>query len=138
MEDLIINGKDALSEYGVRMGKGFLDAIEQPGNFKDYVSNKSRTEDGTRYTIIGSQVSERDLTLPFVLIGENPDIAKSRLQAFIAIMEGEVKVQIPRIGKDLAFYLLPLSYASFARNISHTVFNIKIKFKEPNPKRRNA
>ena len=39
--DLFINGKDAFSTWGVRMGDGFLDAIDGFNQMKDYIENES-------------------------------------------------------------------------------------------------
>lgn len=44
--DLIINGKDAFITWGVRMGDGFLDAIDGFNEMKDYIENESRIEHG--------------------------------------------------------------------------------------------
>lgn len=46
MNDLTINGKDALIEYGIKMGDGFLDAIDPPYPLKGFIENKSRLENG--------------------------------------------------------------------------------------------
>lgn len=39
--DLIINGKDAFITWGVRMGDGFLDAIDGFNEMKDYIEMKA-------------------------------------------------------------------------------------------------
>lgn len=44
--DLIINGKDALETWGVRMGDGFIDTIDGFNEMKDYIEDESRMEHG--------------------------------------------------------------------------------------------
>lgn len=46
--ELIINGKDAWTNYRVKMGSGFLDALEADADNKSYIANEVRTEHGTR------------------------------------------------------------------------------------------
>ena len=46
--DLFINGKDAWGTWGVRMGDGFLDAIDGFNEMKDYIEDESRLEHGKR------------------------------------------------------------------------------------------
>ena len=40
--ELLINGKDAWTTWGVCMGEGFLDSIDAPVPMKDYIENGSR------------------------------------------------------------------------------------------------
>ena len=42
MAELIINGREALKEWGVRMGDNFLDVLGAPVPLKEFIENKSR------------------------------------------------------------------------------------------------
>ena len=44
MAELIINGREALKEWGVRMGDNFLDVLGAPVPLKEFIENKSRLE----------------------------------------------------------------------------------------------
>ena len=46
MAELIINGREALKEWGVRMGDNFLDVLGAPVPLKEFIENKSRLEHG--------------------------------------------------------------------------------------------
>lgn len=46
MAELIINGKDAFQEWGVRMGDNFLDVLNAPVPMKEFIENSSRLEHG--------------------------------------------------------------------------------------------
>ena len=61
--DLIINGKDAFSIWGVRMGDGFLDAIDGFNQMKDYIENESRLEHGKRVITDNVKVDSREIPL---------------------------------------------------------------------------
>ena len=67
MVDLLINNRDALATWGVRMGDGFIEAIYAPLSMKEVIENKSRLQDGKRVIIENRKIDERDLTLTFTL-----------------------------------------------------------------------
>ena len=46
MNELLINGENAYTTWGVRMGEGFLDVIGASAPMKDFIENKSRLEHG--------------------------------------------------------------------------------------------
>lgn len=49
MAELIINNKDALKEWGVRMGNSFFDVLGAPVSLKEFIENKSRLEHGKKW-----------------------------------------------------------------------------------------
>ena len=67
--DLFINGKDAWSTWGVRMGDGFLDAIDGFNQMKDYIEDESRLEHGKRIITENAKVASREITLQFTIEG---------------------------------------------------------------------
>lgn len=79
MTDLIIGRTggtlvDAYTEYGVRMGDGFLDTLLAPREMKDYITNESRLNHGREITLKdenaslrGEKFNFREMTLTFVL-----------------------------------------------------------------------
>lgn len=58
--DLFINGKDAWGTWGVRMGDGFLDAIDGFNEMKDYIEDESRLEHGKRVITDNAKVDSRE------------------------------------------------------------------------------
>ena len=72
MTDLII-GKtgttlvDAYTEYGIRMGDGFLDTLLAPQEMKDFITNESRLNHGRVITLKDERFNFREITLTFVL-----------------------------------------------------------------------
>ena len=134
MADLLINDTDVL-QYGVRMGTDFLKALLQPPDFKDYVTNVSRLEDGTRYVITDGRVKEREVTLPFVLIAKSMSEAIVNHEKFLDLLVGEITLQVPKIGNE-KYKLIVQSFSSFSRNYRGNILSVKVKFKEANPANR--
>ena len=79
--DLIINGKDAFSTWGVRMGDGFLDAIDGFNQMKDYIENESRLEHGKRVITDNVKVDSREITLQFTIEGNSESDYRTKKKA---------------------------------------------------------
>ena len=71
MADLIINGKDAFLEWGVRMGDKFLDVLGAPVPMKEFIENSSRLEHGKRISVANTKLDSREITLVFTIEGES-------------------------------------------------------------------
>ena len=94
--ELIINGKDAWTTYRVKMGNGFLDALEADADNKSYITNEVRTEHGTRVVPIRPKKAERSITLEFVIVGRDHSDYNKRVKAFDSLMDnGFVTIQVP-------------------------------------------
>jgi hypothetical protein len=65
MNELLINGENAYTTWGVRMGDGFLDVLGASSPMKEFIENKSRLEHGKRVIINNPKVDEREITLSF-------------------------------------------------------------------------
>ena len=70
MAELLINGKNAFTEWGVRMGEDFLDTLNGYYTLKEYITNNDRTQDGVQYVGI-PKVNERNMTLNFTIEGNS-------------------------------------------------------------------
>lgn len=132
MSDLIINGSDALTTYGVRMGVGFIKALRTWPDYKDYISNESRLEAGTRYIIGTTIFKSREVNLPFILIAKTPALAKAKEKEFRLAMTGEITVSVPADG-DEVYHLIPIGMSSYAINVGRNIIKMTIKFVEQNP-----
>ena len=71
--ELIINGKDAWTTYRVKMGYGFLDALEADADNKSYITNEVRTEHGTR--VVPIRPKRQKEALPWSLLLSEETIA---------------------------------------------------------------
>ena len=136
MSELIINGKDAHQEWGVRMGEGFLDTLNGYYPLKEYITNNDRTQDGVQY-FGAPKVNERNLTLNFTIEGSDKDDFTVKNRAFAEMMrKGDVTIQVPADRPDVYHLKYTGKSCTFARNVERTFAKIGLAFIEPNPTNR--
>lgn len=136
MSELIINGKDAYQEWGVRMGEGFLDTLNGYYPLKEYITNNDRTQDGVQY-FGAPKVNERSLTLNFTIEGSDKDDFTVKNRAFAEMMrKGDVTIQVPADRPDVYHLKYTGKSCIFARNVERTFAKIGLAFIEPNPTNR--
>lgn len=133
MAGLLINGKDALTEWGVRMGDNFLDVLNGYYPMKDYITNNDRTQDGVQY--IGMpKVNERSLTLNFTMEGNSASDFVAKNRAFKEVMRArDIAIQVPADSPDVYHLKYTGKNCTFARNTERTFAKIGLAFIEPNP-----
>lgn len=133
-DELIINGKDAWSTYRVKMGSGFVEALEADADNKDYITNTVRTEHGTRVVPIRPKKAERSITLEFVIIGKDHNDYNARVKAFDAIMDnGFVTIQVPKSKDDIYRLFCARKSTSYSRGRGGAIGKKSIKFSEYDP-----
>ena len=136
MADLLINGKDALTEWGVRMGDNFLDVLNGYYPMKDYITNNDRTQDGVQYVGI-PKVNERNITLNFTMEGNSASDFTAKNKAFVEIMRGgDIVIQVPEDSPAVYHLKYTGKNCTFARNTERTFAKIGLAFIEPNPTNR--
>lgn len=136
MAELIINGKDAYQEWGVRMGEGFLDTLNGYYPLKEYITNNDRTQDGVQY-FGAPKVNERSLTLNFTIEGSDKDDFTVKNRVFAEMMrKGDVTIQVPADLPDVYHLKYTGKSCTFARNVERTFAKIGLAFIEPNPTNR--
>ena len=69
--DLIINGKDAWTTWGVCMGDGFFFFLDGFNEMKDFIEDESRLEHGKRIITDNAKVASREITLQFTIEGSS-------------------------------------------------------------------
>lgn len=137
MADLLINGKDAYAEWGVKMGTGFLDALGCASTLKEYITNESRLKDGTEYADIQPKVAERAITLPLTIYGDTREEYERRKRSFFDMLyiTSDITISVPQINEDV-YHFKYNNATSYGRSLSGKFGKITLKLTEPNPKRR--
>lgn len=136
MADLLINGKDALIEWGVRMGDNFLDILNGYYPMKDYITNNDRTQDGVQYVGV-PKVNERNITLNFTMEGNDASDFAAKNKAFVEVMRGgDVVIQVPEDSPAVYHLKYTGKSCTFAWNVERTFAKIGLAFIEPNPTNR--
>ena len=132
--DLIINGKDAFSTWGVRMGDGFLDAIDGFNQMKDYIENESRLEHGKRVITDNAKVDSREITLQFTIEGSSESDYRSKKKAFQTELEkGAVNIKVPVLGNEVYKLIYLGKSVSYGLSLDRCFGKVSSKFEEPNP-----
>ena len=132
--DLIINGKDAWTTWGVRMGDGFLDTIDGFNEMKDYIENESRLEHGKRVIIDNAKVDSREITLQFTIEGNSENDYRTKKKSFQAELEkGTVNIKVPTLGSEVYKLIYLGKSVSYGLSLDRCFGKISSKFEEPNP-----
>lgn len=138
MADLLINGKDALSEWGVRMGNGFIDALDAPLTLKEYVENESRLEHGKRVVVGQPKLAARVVTLPFTIEGKSVSDYQAKKKSFeLELYKGSITVQIPANSSNLFKLLYQGNCTSYGQNKERNFGKFSAKFEEIDPSDRS-
>lgn len=132
--DLFINGKDAFDTWGVRMGEGFLDAIDGFNEMKDYIENESRMEHGKRMITDNARIASREIALQFTIEGSSESDYRAKKKAFQSEMEkGAVIIKVPTLGNEVYRLVYLGKSLSYGMNLDRCFGKVSSKFCEPNP-----
>lgn len=136
--NLIINEKDAWTTWGVRMGDGFIDAVDSFNEMKEYIENESRLEHGKRVITENAKVASRQITLQFTIEGNSESDYRSKKKAFQTELEkGVVNVKVPALGNEVYKLIYLGKSISYALSSDRCFGKVSSKFEEPNPMNRN-
>lgn len=135
--ELYINGKDAWTSWGVRMGSGFLSSIDGFLSMKSYVENDSRLEHGKRMITDNAKVDSRELTLEFTITGSGEADYRAKRKAFQQeLQKGAVAVKVTALGSDVYHLVYTGKSVSYAISLNRSFGRVSAKFTEPNPMNR--
>ena len=137
MNELLINGKDAYSTWGIRMGNGFLDVIGASSPMKEFIENKSRLEHGKRVIVNNPKIDEREITLSFTIEGNSQSDYQEKKKAFFdELYKGVIDIKIPVNSSDVYHLIYLGKSVTYAQSINRTFGKISMKFSDPNPANR--
>lgn len=132
--ELIINGVDAFENWGVSMGKGFLDAIDSFVPMKGYVTNKSRLEHGERVLLGTPKVDSREVNLSVTISGlSEADYRKKRKLFEAELQKGLITIKVPALGEDVYKLIYLGKSPTYNMNLARTFSEVSLRFNEPNP-----
>lgn len=132
--ELIINGEDAWTQWGVNMGDGFIDTIDAPLPMKDYIENESRLEDGKRVLTSNVKKDSREITLSFTITGTSESDYRSKKKAFeTELYNGALTISVPKISGDVYHLIYTGKNVSYGLSLDRCFGNFSAKFEEPNP-----
>ena len=121
MDELLINGENAYTTWGVRMGEGFLDVIGASASMKDFIENKSRLEHGKRVIINNPKVDEREITLSFTIESNSQSDYQAKKKAFFdELYKGVVDIQIPANSSEVYHLIYTGKSVTYAQSLDRT------------------
>lgn len=132
--ELIINGKDAWTQWGMNMGEGFIDTLDAPLPMKEYIENESRLEDGKRVLTSNVKKDSREITLSFTITGTSESDYRSKKKAFeTELYNGALTISVPKISGDVYHLIYTGKNVSYGLSLDRCFGNFSAKFEEPNP-----
>lgn len=132
--ELIINGKDAWTQWGVNMGEGFIDTLDAPLPMKEYIENESRLEDGKRVLTSNVKKDSREITLSFTITGTSESDYRSKKKAFeTELYKGSLTISVPKVSADVYHFIYTGKNISYGLSLDRCFGNFSAKFEEPNP-----
>ena len=135
--ELMINGKDAWTQWGVNMGEGFIDTLDAPLPMKEYIENESRLEDGKRVLTSNVKKDSREITLSFTITGTSESDYRSKKKAFeTELYNGALTISVPKISGDVYHLIYTSKNVSYGLSLDRCFGNFSAKFEEPNPSNR--
>lgn len=130
--DLFINTKDVWTTWGVFLEEGSEDKLLVASPMKDYISNKSRQEDGKQVLTSTPKVDERTVTIVFCFAKASTDFL-TRYKSFMTeLYLGRMVLNVVSLG--ITFTLDYLNSASLSSLT--TLGKVAVTFSEPNPMNR--
>lgn len=143
--DLLIKGigdsdyMPGYSTYHVRMGRGFIDAIESGVPLKEPIENDSRLEHGVRM-LVSNRKAKRTVTLAFNIHGGSQEVYMSNKRNFENMLQkGLVSLKINDSKHPYYYHLVYTGKSVTYKHSYNGVFGIMtMQFIEPNPSNRTA
>ena len=133
--DLIINGKDAYTTWGVSLSQTALTSLMTPPEMKDYIKTTARTEHGSRLINNNPVFNERTITLDMHLIAADEEHFIAQYNAFCRVLAGGYLEISTRWQPDIIYRTFFQSCSQYSQLIDGLA-KFTLKIIEPNPNNR--
>lgn len=130
--ELFINGKDAYQEWGITLASDAVTALLTPPGMKDYVTNASRLEDGTRYMASPLKRAERAVDLTINLTAPTAELFISRYKSFCEELAGGTLELRTALLPGMAFRFLYKQCSQFSQLV-RGIAKFSLSLVEPDP-----
>lgn len=130
---LLINGKDAYTTWGIFMDETALSTLMTPVPNKEFISNKYRSKDGKRVIKHNPRLDEREITLSFNMSAKSPEEFLANYWKFCeeVLATGELVIHtsfLPTVWFR-CIYLSCTQFSEFIREMA----KFSLKLNEPDP-----
>jgi len=125
--------------YGLKMGSGFLDALQAPPELKDFVTSESRVGHGKRVYASIVRKKSREISLTFRLIASSPKDNETKKKAFYALlMNAELDLCVPEDSNDIYHLVYTGKSGTHTYSLDRSCCSITARFIEANPNDRGT
>lgn len=130
---LLINGKDAYTTWGIFMDETALSTLMTPAPNKEFISNKYRSKDGKRVIKHNPRLDERDITLAFNMTAKDKETFLSNYATFCeeVLAKGEMTLHTSFL-PNVWYRCVYLSCTQFSEFIQEMA-KFSLKLNEPDP-----
>lgn len=143
--DLLIKGvgdsdfKNGYDYYHVRMGSGFIDAIENGLALKEHIENDARNEHGVRM-MVNTKLAKRTITLQFNIFGATKAAYLTNKSVFEAMLQkGLVSIKVNDNNHVNCYHLVYTGKSVTYHHSYNGRFGVfTCQFIEPNPSMRGV
>lgn len=134
--ELIINGHDVYTDYGISMTQHGLSALMTPAPMKSFIESKSRQQHGKRFVNKDPRKDSRELTLPIHLTARNRSQFFDRYSRFCEEILATGYLEIRTMYQPTVLYrCLYTSCSQFTEFITEYA-SFSLKLTEPDPTNR--
>lgn len=130
--ELEINLYDAYTKWGLSLEDGALDALMTIPPAKEYITNESRLENGTRISSPSPNVGQRDITIEVHMRASSTSDFLTHLDDFMSVLrQGQVNIRTRR-QRTTCYKCKYVSCPQF-NQIDRRIAKFTLKLVEPNP-----
>lgn len=135
--DLLINGVDAYTEYGISLSDGAISTLLTPPPLKDFIENEAREENGKTVILNTPVFNSRDIALNIHLTASSDEDFFTKYSAFCEVLKtGSLNIQIKQ-QEDVIYRCIYQSCSQFSQ-LLFGIAKFTLKLTEPNPANRSA
>lgn len=131
--ELYINGKDAWSNWKVRLDDGY-DSLMLPANPKEYTSNDMRSQPGIQKFKSNTQPQAKEVQLVFAFTCDSKDEYLSNFKSFTDELKGDVTIRVTAL--KTTYHLTISDYISLSSGTGLRDGRLSVRFSEDNPQDR--
>lgn len=137
-DELYINGKDAYTYWRIGFEEGALANLMTPPPNKDYITNSSRLEHGTRFITSNSKVASRDVQILFHITADSKAELLQRFASFCDELKGGDLEIYDKKYTGNRYRCVYSSCTSYTQNLICGLCRFTLKVREKDPTDRGA
>lgn len=132
---LIINGKDAYTNWGITLDDTSVSALMTPAPVKEFTENKSRSIDGKQVLVKTPKIDERNIMLSINITAKDRTTFLSRYNSFCQeLATGQLNIQTAFTG-GIIYKTLYKDCRQFEQ-FNGRIGKFMLSLNEPNPANR--